>query len=210
MNLESSTLRRGAIVLCGGRSTRMGRDKASLPFGPETMLGRVVRLLGEVVETRRIVVVAARDQALPPLPPEVVVARDGHDDCGPLEGLAAGLRAIGDRADIVYATSCDVPLLVPAFVGRMFDHLGAHEIAVPRDTTFTHPLAAVYRTTVLARAERLLAADRRKLRLLLDEANVREVPVAALRDVDPTLGTLENLNTPEDYRAALDAAGLHD
>ena len=45
------------IILCGGRSTRMGRDKATLPFGPELMLQRVVRLLGEAVQ--RIVIVAA-------------------------------------------------------------------------------------------------------------------------------------------------------
>ena len=57
----------GGIVLCGGKSTRMGVAKAVLPFGPETMLQRVVRLLGTVVAP--IVVVAARDQELPPLPP---------------------------------------------------------------------------------------------------------------------------------------------
>ena len=52
----------GAIVLCGGRSNRMGRDKATLPFGPECMLQRVVRLLAEVVELSKIVVVAAAGQ----------------------------------------------------------------------------------------------------------------------------------------------------
>lgn len=186
----------------------MGREKASLPFGPETMLGRVVRLLGEVVDVRRIVVVAAPNQALPPLPPEVAVAHDARDDCGPLEGLAAGLRAMGDRADAVYATSCDVPLLDPAFVARMFDYLGTHEIAVPRDAAFVHPLAAVYRTAVLATIEKLLATNCRRLRQLCDTAGTREVPVDLLRDVDPTLHTLQNLNRPEDYQAALVLAGF--
>ena len=59
----------GGIVLCGGRSTRMGVPKATLPFGPETMLQRVVRLLGAVVSP--IVVVAAREQSLPELPDDV-------------------------------------------------------------------------------------------------------------------------------------------
>ena len=63
------------IVLCGGKSTRMGTSKALLPFGPETMLQRVVRLLGEVVAP--IVVVAASDQTLPDLPPGVIVTRIG-------------------------------------------------------------------------------------------------------------------------------------
>jgi molybdopterin-guanine dinucleotide biosynthesis protein A len=79
----------GGIVLCGGKSSRMGTSKALLPFGSETMLQRVVRLLGEVVAP--IVVVAAVDQALPALPQGTIVTRDEHEGRGPLEGLRAGL-----------------------------------------------------------------------------------------------------------------------
>ena len=68
-------MQHGAIILCGGKSSRMGRDKASLPFGPELMLQRVVRLLGEVVDPRKIVVVAAPGQSLPELPAGVTVAQ---------------------------------------------------------------------------------------------------------------------------------------
>jgi len=64
----------GGVVLCGGKSTRMGSPKALLPFGPETMLQRVVRLLGTVVSP--IVVVAATGQDLPPLPASVILTRD--------------------------------------------------------------------------------------------------------------------------------------
>ncbi len=71
----------GGIVLCGGKSTRMGVAKATLPFGPETMLQRVVRLLGTVVSP--IVVVAAREQELPALPAEVIVTRDEREAPGP-------------------------------------------------------------------------------------------------------------------------------
>jgi molybdopterin-guanine dinucleotide biosynthesis protein A len=70
------------IVLCGGRSTRMGVPKATLPFGPETMLQRVVRLLGSVVAP--IVAVAAREQKLPKLPEDVIVTRDEREQRGPL------------------------------------------------------------------------------------------------------------------------------
>ena len=123
----------------------MGTSKAMLPFGGELMLQRVVRLVGEVVATEDIVVVAAEGQELPDLPAGVSVARDAREGRGPLEGLAAGLSAVGDRVDAVYATSCDVPLLVPAFIEQMFSLLAAHDIAVPRDGKFYHPLAAVYR-----------------------------------------------------------------
>ena len=201
-------MEQGAIILCGGKSSRMGRDKATLPFGPEQMLQRVVRLLGQVVDLGKIVVVAAPGQTLPELPVGVSVAHDSRQARGPLEGLAAGLRSLSGRADAVYATSCDVPLLVPSFVERMFDLLGEYDIAVPRDGQHHHPLAAVYRLTVLAHVQKLLDADRLRPRFLFDEVNTREVPVEELRSVDPQLSTLENLNHPEDYRAALVAAGF--
>ena len=201
-------MQRGAIILCGGKSSRMGRDKATLPFGPELMLQRVVRLLGEVVELQKIVVVAAPGQSLPEIPAGVTVAHDSRQERGPLEGLAAGLRALAGRADVAYATSCDVPLLVPKFVERMFELLGDHEIAVPRDGQHHHPLAAVYRVSVLAHVQKLLDADRLRPRFLFDELDTREVPVEELRSVDPQLATLENLNHPQDYLTALAAAGF--
>lgn len=202
------TMRKGAIILCGGQSSRMGRDKATLPFGPELMLQRVVRLVGEAVNLGSVVVVAAPVQWLPELPAGVFVAHDAHDFRGPLEGLATGLRALADRADAVYATACDVPLLVPAFVDRMFDLLGDFDIAVPFDGRHHHPLAAVYRPTVLAHVQRLLDAGQMRPRFLFDEARAQEIPVEDLRGVDPGLTTLENLNYEQDYVAALSAAGF--
>ena len=81
----------GGVVLCGGKSSRMGYPKALLPFGPELMLQRVVRILGELVSP--LVVVAARDQELPTLPNNVLLARDEHPERGPLEGLRGPLAA---------------------------------------------------------------------------------------------------------------------
>src|SRR5579871_3686754 len=101
----SPTPRIGAIVLCGGKSSRMGRPKAWLPFGPELMLQRVVRILSEVVSP--VVVVAAQGQDIPHLPPAVEIARDEHEALGPLAGLAAGLDALGSRVDAAYVSSCD-------------------------------------------------------------------------------------------------------
>jgi molybdopterin-guanine dinucleotide biosynthesis protein A len=199
-------LRAGGLVLCGGRSSRMGLDKASLPFGDETMLGRVVRLLATVVEP--IVVVAAPEQQLPDLPADVLVARDSREGCGPLAGLQAGLAAIQGRAECIYATSCDVPLLVPGFVRAMIERLGDADVAVPVEEAFHHPLAAVYRTSVLPHLEELLAADRLRPVYLFERVATRKVPVAELTTVDPRLVTLQNLNRPVDYLAALAQAGF--
>ncbi len=186
----------------------MGRDKATLPFGPEQMLQRVVRLIGEVVDSQNVVVVAAPGQALTALPGGVTVTHDSHQYRGPLEGLSAGFRALGDRVDAVYATGCDVPLLAPAFVDQMFEFLGDHDIVVPCEGQYHHPLAAVYRPIVLAKIEELLAAERLRPRFLFDEVRTREIHADDLRGVDPQLATLKNLNSPEDYFSALAAAGF--
>jgi molybdopterin-guanine dinucleotide biosynthesis protein A len=186
----------------------MGRDKATLPFGPESMLQRVVRLIGECVPRDNVAVVAAQHQELPALPREIIIAHDARENRGPLEGLAVGLRVLGDRADAVYATGCDVPLLVPAFVDRMFELLGGFDVAVPCDGPLYHPLAAVYRPSVLPLIQKLLDDDRLSLQHLLSEVRAREMPVDDLRAVDPQLLTLRNLNRDDDYEAALKAAGF--
>ena len=192
-------MKRGALVLAGGRSTRMGRDKATLPFGPETLLQRVVRRLGASVE--EIVVVARPGQDLPPLPPDVRIARDSVLDRGPLGGLSAGLAAT--TAEIVFATACDVPFLVPAFVDLLVQRLGTNDVAVAEAEERLHPLAAVYRVTVRPHIEALLAAERLRPVFLYERVPTVRVSEADLRRVDPDLATLANLNTPEAYDAAL-------
>jgi molybdopterin-guanine dinucleotide biosynthesis protein A len=201
-------MRKGAIILCGGKSSRMGRDKATLPFGPELMLERVVRLLSEAIELENMVVVAAPGQSLPDLPAGVTIARDLHEFRGPLQGLATGLRNVAERFDAVYATACDVPLLVPAFVERMFQLLDEYDVAVPFDGQHHHSLAAVYRPRVLPQIQTLLDSDRLRPPFLFDSVQTRVVPVDELRDVDPNLATLQNLNRYDHYLAALTAAGF--
>jgi molybdopterin-guanine dinucleotide biosynthesis protein A len=196
----------GGIVLCGGKSTRMGVPKATLPFGPETMLQRVVRLLGTVVSP--IVVVAAREQSLPKLPDDVSVTRDEREQRGPLEGLRAGLKALPNSVDIAYITSCDVPLLVPAFVERMIELLDDHDIAVMEVDGFPQPLSAVYRRATLPDVESLLAKDRLRPAFLFDEVRTRRVRPEEMVSVDPQLHTLWNLNTRDEYLNALSEAGL--
>ena len=184
----------------------MGTPKATLPFGPETMLQRVVRLLGTVASP--IVVVAAGGQILHGLPKEIIITQDEREARGPLEGLRAGLKALPSHVDAAYVTSCDVPLLVTGFVKHMIGLLDSHEIAVMEIDGFTHPLSAVYRRRVLPEVEALLAADKLRPAFLFDAFDTRRVRPDEMRDVDPELRTLRNLNTREDYLAALSDAGF--
>jgi molybdopterin-guanine dinucleotide biosynthesis protein A len=196
----------GGIVLCGGRSTRMGTSKALLPFGNETMLQRVVRMLSGVLSP--IVVVAALEQSLPELPPSTTVARDEQEGRGPLEALRAGLKALPTNVDVAYVTGCDAPLLVPGFVQRMVELLGDCDVAVAEIDGFAHPLSAVYRRRTLPHIEALLAENRLRPVFLFEAVRTRRIQRAELSAVDPELKTLRNVNTRDEYLAALTTAGL--
>ena len=211
---QNKFIDRAAIVLCGGKSSRMGRAKADLPFGNETMLKRVVRLLSDTVS--RIVLVAAAEQVVPEFEPSlaarVSVARDELTFAGPLAGLNVGLqklRSLSEKTEATYVTSCDVPFLKPAFVHELFEQLcESHDIVVPKDEKFHHPLAAVYRVSVAPHVANLVEAGERRPRALFDQVRTLRVDTKSLEHVDPKLETLLNLNTPDDYRAALAKQGV--
>jgi molybdopterin-guanine dinucleotide biosynthesis protein A len=197
--------RSGGIVRAGGKSTRKGTSTALLPFGPETMLQRVVRILSTVVSP--IVVVAAAGQELPPLPAGTIVTFDEREGRGPLEGLRAGLKALPHGVARAYVTSCDVPLLVAGFVSEMLGFAAGHDVAVMEIDGFPHPLSAVYGRDTLPHIDDLLAQDKLRPVFLYERVKTRKVRPAEIT-ADPALQTLRNLNTRDDYEAALQAAGL--
>jgi molybdopterin-guanine dinucleotide biosynthesis protein A len=90
----------------------------------------------------------------------------------------------------------------------MFDLLGEHDIVVMEIDGFTHPLSAVYRRTTLPHIESLLAQDRLRPVFLFDAVRTRRVKVEEMIVADPQLNTLRNLNTRDDYLAALTDAGF--
>ena len=197
----------GAVVLCGGRSRRMGEPKAWLPFGPERLLQRVVRLVSEVVGP--IVVVAAPGQDLPALPDGIRVVRDPVEGRGPLQGLAAGLAALPDEVELAYATATDAAFLRPEWIRSLVTMIGAFDLALPYAEGYHHPLAALYRRKpALPAIAELLAADRLRPLFLTESVRTRIVAEEELRAIDPDLATLRNLNTPDDYRRALRDAGF--
>lgn len=176
----------------------MGRPKAWLPVGDETMLQRVVGVLRYV--TSPVVVVAAPGQELPELPDDVTVTRDEVEGRGPLGGLAAGLAAIGDQADRVFLSACDLPHLKSMFVTVLDVFLTADfDIVVPEVGGFRHPLAAVYRTSVAGEVAKLVAADRLRMTDLFEAVRTRVLSEAELSEVQ----SLRNVNTPDEYAAVL-------
>lgn len=203
-------MRLAAIVLAGGQSTRMGRPKATLEWHGSTLVRRAVGIVARVVDGP-IVVVRAATQELPALPAAVEVTQDERPARGPLQGIAAGLAVVGDRADAVFVCGVDAPLLHPALIAAVVGALAGDEqidVALPVAHGFPHPLAAAYRTSVAPHLHDLLAQDVLGTRPLMERCRVRRLDEAALladpavaRD-DPRLDSLLNLNETADYEAA--------
>ena len=198
-----------AIVLAGGRSVRMGEPKALLDWHGSTLARRAVGLVARAVDGP-VVVVRAAGQALPALPPATELAHDAAEARGPLQGMAAGFAAIGERAEIVFVTGVDAPLLHPALIAHVLASLRAgDDVALPQAHGFPHPLAAAYRaTTVAPLIDDLLAEDSLGTTPLMGRCRVRRLDKAALladpavAALDPELRSLDNLNEPAEYAAA--------
>lgn len=179
----------------------MGRDKATLPFGEETLLARVVRLVRSVVPD--LWLVAREGQTLPE---GIDAVRDPAEGLGPLAGLAAGLRAL--HTDRAFVAACDLPLLAPALVRFLLDEARDADACVPRVGGFAMSACAVYRRELGPVAARLLERGERRLRVLLDQVRTRYIEADLLRAVDPELASFTDCGTPEAYDRALRRAGL--
>jgi molybdopterin-guanine dinucleotide biosynthesis protein A len=175
----------------------MGRPKAWLPFGGVPLLLRIVERLRSAFD--EVLVVGADGRELPDA--GVPVVHDTRDALGPLGGLEAALRSTS--AARVLAVSCDAPFLQPALLRRLASLADGHPAAVPRREGRLHPLLAVYSRALLPRVSRLLDEGRLRPLFLLEEAGARIVEEDELRDCDPSGLSFVNLNTPEDYEAAV-------
>src|SRR5262245_61862853 len=186
-----------AVVLTGGKSSRMGRPKALLLFDGEPLIVHLVRALKQMfAET---VIVAAPDQELPDLP--VTLVRDEVAYQGPVGGIYYGLKAA--RGEFCFVTSCDVPFLNPALISHLTAHISRYDVVVPFWENRFQPLHAVYRTKMLPLLKEQL--DRGELRpiYLFDKVETCKVDEDAIRHFDPEGLSFLNMNTPDDYERAL-------
>ncbi len=196
-----------AVVLAGGRSARMGRPKATLAFGAETVVERIVRELARVFE--QIVIVAPPVEAgtLPSsLHEKALVIHDESAYPGPLDALRRGLETAAHEA--VFACSCDLPMLDAGLARTLCAMLDRYDAAIPRVGGKLEPLCAAYHRRCAAALSELAGRGVMRVREITRLVNARIVDEAELRRFDPELRSFLNVNTPEDYRKALRLAGL--
>ena len=183
-------------ILVGGASRRMGRDKASARFAGVPMVQRVAHALGECLERVRVVVRPGEKS-----PIGLPVIEDGHQVRAPLVGLCAALHACEASAVLLAAT--DLAELDPRVVLALISAMPADEgpiIVAPLGPRGPEPLLAIYRPSLLQRIERQLRTNDLSLMKLLRSVDTHYLPEAALRELDPELRSLRNVNRPEDLR----------
>jgi molybdopterin-guanine dinucleotide biosynthesis protein A len=188
----------------------MGTPKAALEWHGSTLLCRTVAIVARAT-AGLVVVVRAVGQDLPDLPTGTQVIDDPRPGKGPVQGIAAGLAALDGHADAAFISSTDLPFLHPAFIRRVLRALADDartDVALPVARGYPQPLAAAYRVSLAATAERLVKEDRLRPAFLFSECVTARLDDAALTAdpligaLDPDLDSLVNLNAPEDYRKA--------
>jgi molybdopterin-guanine dinucleotide biosynthesis protein A len=190
------------LVLAGGRSTRMGRDKAALPYGDDTpQLERAVALLGKHVE--RVFVSVRAEQAGDPLRARFAQIKDTHENIGPIAGLLAAQAQHPQAAWLVLA--CDLPLLDDASLTHLVSGRGAARAATAYRSShdgLPEPLCAIYEPRSREALSDWVAAGKECPRKFLSSADT------ALLD-EPNPRALDNINTPREYGAAIDQVTAH-
>ena len=184
------------VILAGGLSRRMGRDKASLPAGDGTLIEHLARRLAPVVD--ETIVAGGSDR--PPLA-GVRMVDDVYPGLGPLAGIHAGMRAARSRH--VWVVGCDLPDVDPALASLLLGLAGDVDAVVPRIDSEPQGVCAIYDRALESRIDGLLAAGECRIKTLLAASNVRYVTAEELRVVDPALRSFRNINTPADYQAWL-------
>jgi len=186
-----------AIILVGGKSSRMGRAKALLQFDGEPLIAHLVRGLKNLFE--EIVIVAAPGQELPPL--EATLVRDEVAYQGPVGGISYGLRAA--RGEACFVTSCDVAFLNAALITYLVSKISNHDVVVPYWDERFQPLHAVYRRSVLPLLEGQLERGELRPVYLFDKVRTLKISADEIRRFDPDGLSFFNMNAPADYEAAL-------
>ena len=191
------------IILAGGRSQRMGTNKALLPLPgqpSETFLSRLTSMLAPLCAE---VLIVARDPAQfanVALPAGRIVF-DEKPGGGPLMGLYSGLSAMQSPTALVVAV--DMPFAQPALLAFLLSQYQENTLLVPLVAGVPQVLLALYPRSILPLIESLLAQGKRAPRALLEVAPVRYIEEAQLREVDPQLRSFVGINTPQELKEVM-------
>lgn len=197
---EQAQERTVGVVLAGGRSQRMGTDKASLRFDGVPLLRRVVEQVAAALPD----VIVVGSQTLQPLVPGLRVVPDKTPGRGPLGGILTAFEALPSLS--LFVVACDMPFVEPALVGYMA-HLAEAtpdvDVLALRTARGLEPLHALYRSSSVPAMRTQFEAGEGAMHHLLACLRVREVSLEEASRYDPTGLSTFNANTPEEWEKAL-------
>ena len=190
----------GAIILAGGRSSRMGKDKASLEISGKSMVERLLLKLSPIVA--EIVVIRAPGQSVPNVPEELKdrtrVGWDSVQGRGPLQGIADALVLLNSKIDKVFLLTCDLPYITTDWLQTLKDIMTEEfDLVCTEENEISNPLLAIYRKPVLEPASKLLAEGKRRPISLWDGWRM-----ASLSAPKETPWVCRDVNTPGEFKKA--------
>lgn len=196
MDVVRPDLALSGVILAGGKSTRLGRDKTFLELEGRTLMARTLDVLAQL--TGDLVIVTSMAPHL--FPPSARVVADRYVGAGVLAGVHAGLLAA--REELALVVACDMPFLNLDLLRYIISLARDADVVVPRWTD-VEPLHAVYRpATCLGPIEKALARGERRVVSFYDGLRVRYVERAEIAQFDPQGLSFFNVNTPSDWQRA--------
>ena len=183
------------VVLAGGTSRRIGRDKALLELDGRPLIRIVVERMAQVCA--EVLIVSGDAPRYTDL--GVPVVTDRFPGVGVLGGLHAGLSAASH--DLALAVGCDMPFLNPRLLRAFVTWAEGFDVAVLRRGEQVEPLHAAYRRTCLPAMEAAIRAGKRRIVSFFPQARVRYVTEEEVAPLDPDLRSFRNINTPEEWEA---------
>ena len=193
-----------AIVLAGGLSRRLGRDKALEPFDGEPLIRRVIGRLSQFTDETVVVVNSEARGSELPLPDDAVIAVDIFPDSGSLGGIFTGLTVAKNEWGFVVA--CDMPFLNADLILHMLTLRSGYDAVVPRLDGYPEPTHAAYSRACIPHIQRRLEARELKIAGFFDDVRVRTLAEVEADDLDPGRLSFFNVNTPEDLERAVTLA----
>jgi molybdopterin-guanine dinucleotide biosynthesis protein A len=175
-----------AFIIAGGKSSRMGKDKAFLDFEGKMLIEHQINLLSKF--TDKIIINANKIEKY--LQFGLPIIRDLYDEKGKAGGIYTCLRA--STSDINILVPCDTPLLSKAFFNKMLSEVDEHDCFIPQSFAGLEPLCAVYKKSARSIFLEDIQDDKLKISKILDRLNTKYI---YFKNNDLFL----NVNTPEDY-----------
>jgi len=181
------------VILAGGRSSRMGSNKALLPYRGGRFIESIHRQLAGLFDELLLVTNTPEQYAF--LPCRTVP--DLYPDMGALAGLHAGLRA--SRNPHIFAVACDMPYLDDTLIRALLARRHQADVVIPESGQGLEPLHAVYGRDCLPAMEQALSSGRRRIVSFFPQLHVQVFASGQVANIDSQFSSFSNINTPADY-----------